>query len=45
MSWYIWKIKRIKLLMDSADKVAGMNGADFSIDFGGGRLNLLKLLQ
>jgi Subtilase family len=34
-----------KKLMASADKVPGMNGADFSVDYGAGRLNLLKLLQ
>jgi subtilisin family serine protease len=32
-------------LMTSADKVDAMNGADFSSDFGAGRINLLKLLQ
>ncbi|ACA15295.1 peptidase S8 and S53 subtilisin kexin sedolisin [Methylobacterium sp. 4-46] len=32
-------------LMTSADKVQAMNGADFSADYGAGRINLLKLLQ
>jgi hypothetical protein len=32
-------------LMQSADKVAGLNGADFSSDYGAGRLNLFRLLQ
>jgi len=31
-------------LMKSADKVPGMGGADFSTDYGAGRLNLLNLL-
>jgi hypothetical protein len=34
-----------KLLMQSADKVQGMNGSDFSPDYGAGRLDLLNLLQ
>jgi subtilisin family serine protease len=34
-----------KLLMQSADKVAGMNGEIFSPDYGAGRLNLMRLLQ
>jgi hypothetical protein len=34
-----------QLLMASADKVAAMNGTDFSTDYGAGRINLLKLLQ
>lgn len=33
------------LLMTTADKVPGMNGADFSTDYGAGRINLLRLLQ
>lgn len=32
-------------LMQSADKVAGLNGADFNSDYGAGRLNLFRLLQ
>jgi hypothetical protein len=32
-------------LMASADKVSAMTGADFSTDYGAGRINLLKLLQ
>jgi len=32
-------------LMTSADKVPAMNGADFSTDYGAGRINLLRLLQ
>jgi subtilisin family serine protease len=32
-------------LMNSADKVPAMDGADFSPDYGAGRLNLLRLLQ
>jgi len=32
-------------LMRSADKVAAMNGAEFSTDYGAGRINLLRLLQ
>jgi subtilisin family serine protease len=32
-------------LMQSADKVAAMNGADFSTDYGAGRINLFNLLQ
>lgn len=31
-------------LMDTADKVSGMEGDDFHPDYGAGRLNLLKLL-
>jgi len=34
-----------KLLEQSADKVAGMNGSNFSPDYGAGRLNLERLLQ
>jgi subtilisin family serine protease len=34
-----------KALMRSADKVPGMNGSAFSVDYGAGRLNLLRLLQ
>jgi cell wall-associated NlpC family hydrolase len=34
-----------QLLMESADKVSAMNGANFSTDYGAGRINLLKLLQ
>jgi hypothetical protein len=32
-------------LMASADKVSAMNGANFSPDYGAGRINLLTLLQ
>jgi subtilisin family serine protease len=32
-------------LMQSADKVPGLNGADFNSDYGAGRLNLFRLLQ
>jgi subtilisin family serine protease len=32
-------------LLKNSDKVAGMEGDDFSPDYGGGRLNLLKLLR
>jgi hypothetical protein len=32
-------------LMASADRIVAMNGADFSTDYGAGRINLLKLLQ
>jgi subtilisin family serine protease len=32
-------------LMQSADKIAGLNGADFNSDYGAGRLNLFKLLH
>jgi hypothetical protein len=31
--------------MASADKVSAMNGANFSPDYGAGRINLLTLLQ
>ena len=34
-----------RTLMESADKVSAMNGANFSTDYGAGRINLLKLLQ
>lgn len=32
-------------LMASADKVSGMNGSNFSTDYGAGRVNLFRLLQ
>jgi len=32
-------------LMQTADKVAAMNGTNFSTDYGAGRINLLRLLQ
>ncbi|WP_083786719.1 S8 family serine peptidase [Methylobacterium nodulans] len=32
-------------LMESADKVPAMNGSDFSVDYGTGRINLSRLLQ
>jgi subtilisin family serine protease len=32
-------------LMEKADKVSGMNGADFTPDYGAGRLNLDKVLK
>jgi hypothetical protein len=31
-------------LMRTADKVAGMDGSDFTSDYGAGRLNLERLL-
>jgi subtilisin family serine protease len=31
-------------LMTTADKVPGMNGANFSTDYGAGRVNLYQLL-
>jgi subtilisin family serine protease len=32
-------------LMQSADKVAAMNGEDFTTDYGAGRINLFNLLR
>ncbi len=32
-------------LASSADKVGGMNGADFTVDYGAGRINLMTLLS
>ncbi|MEE8169222.1 MAG: S8 family serine peptidase, partial [Phycisphaerae bacterium] len=32
-------------LMNTADRVAGMGGADFDLDYGAGRLNLKRLLS